>query len=240
MYIVKFCRAPSGLWCGVTEYNGGHVFSAGRTLDDLLKRIKNNLYTTSKGSVSVKAVYIDTKQHDTQEFEKLYRVFMSNMFISKFWKEKNPKKEREPEMYPVRTYLKHKEKPEVLVDAQEKGMRISKKDEFITEMDGDTLVVYVLREVARYKLHSEKKEPAMTAVPVETYKPEPVLDIPFSSPARTSVIQERYAGPQDVPFRHQVDTSITGVVLANAEPESPVLQPDSESQEENLENLTQD
>lgn len=219
MNIVKFCRAPSGLWCGVTEYNGGHVYSAGRTLDDLLRRIKNNLYATSKGTISVRAVVLDSKQYDTYEFEKLYKVFMSNMFVAKFWKEKSPKKEREPEMYPVRTYLKHKEKPEVQVDAQEKAMRISKKDEFVTEMDGDTLVVYVLREVARYKLHGEKKEPAMTAVPVETYIPE---DVPI------------------VPFRHQVDTSITGVVVANADPESPVLQPDSESQEENLDNFTQD
>lgn len=240
MNIVKFCRAPSGLWCGVTEYNGGHVFSAGRTLDDLLKRIKNNLYATSKGSISVRAVVLDSKQHETYEFEKLYKVFMSNMFLSKFWKEKNPKTEREPDMYVPRTYIKRKETPEEQVDTQEKAMRISKKDEFVTEMDGDTLVVYVLREVARYKLHGEKKEPAMTAVPVKTYEPEPVLNIPFSNPARTSVIQERYAGPQDVPFRHQVDTSITGVVLANAEPESPVLQPDSESQEENLDNFTQD
>lgn len=224
MNIVKFCRAPSGLWCGVTEYNGGHVFSAGRTLDDLLKRIKNNLYATSKGSISVRAVVLDSKQHETYEFEKLYKVFMSNMFLSKFWKEKNPKTEREPDMYVPRTYIKRKETPEVQVDTQEKAMRISKKDEFVTEMDGDTLVVYVLREVARYKLHGEKKEPAMTAVPVETYKPDSVLDkvplvVPFRDPASTSIIQQRYA---------------------DVAPESPVLQPDSESQEENLNNFTQD
>lgn len=219
MNIVKFCRAPSGLWCGVTEYNGGHVYSAGRTLDDLLKRIKNHLYATSKGTISVRAVVLDSKQHDTYEFEKLYKVFMSNMFISKFWKEKNPKKEQEPEMYPVRTYIKHKEKPEVQVDTQEKAMRISKKDEFITEMDGDTLVVYVLREVARYKLHGEKKEPAMTAVPVKTYVPDDVPIVPFRDRVSTSIIQQRYA---------------------DVAPESPVLQPDSESQEENLNNFTQD
>lgn len=214
MNIVKFCRAPSGLWCGVTEYNGGHVFSAGRTLDDLLKRIKNNLYATSKGSISVRAVVLDSKQHETYEFEKLYKVFMSNMFLSKFWKEKNPKTEREPDMYVPRTYIKRKEIPEVQVDTQEKAMRISKKDEFVTEMDGDTLVVYVLREVARYKLHGEKKqEPAMTAVPVERYVPKDAPIVPFRDPVSTSIIQERYM---------------------NAESEVPVLQPDSESQEEKL------
>lgn len=228
MYVVKFCRAPSQLWVGVIEYNGGHVFATGNTMDNLMHRMKQAMIT--RYHVSARQIILDTKQHETYEFEKLFKVFMSPIFVGKYWKKKGEPEYKEPA--PMQE--------KVPMGEPDKAMRISRKDEFITEMDGDTLVVYVLREVARYKLHGEKKEPAMTAVPVETYKPEPVLNIPFSNPARTSVIQERYAGPQDVPFRHQVDTSITGVVLANAEPESPVLQPDSESQEENLGKLTQD
>lgn len=208
MYVVKFCRAPSQLWVGVIEYNGGHVFATGNTMDNLMHRMKQAMIT--RYHVSARQIILDTKQHETYEFEKLFKVFMSPIFVGKYWKKKSEPQYKEPAPTPEKAPM----------GEPDKAMRISRKDEFITEMDGDTLVVYVLREVARYKLHGEKKEPAMTAVPVERYVPDDV--------------------PPIVPFRHQVDTSITGVVLANAEPESPVLQPDTESQEENLDNFTQD
>lgn len=212
MYVVKFCRAPSQLWVGVIEYNGGHVFATGNTMDNLMHRMKQAMIT--RYHVSARQIILDTKQHETYEFEKLFKVFMSPIFVGKYWKKKGEPQYKEPVPTPEK----------VPMGEPDKAMRISKRDEFITEMDGDTLVVYVLREVARYKLHGEKKEPAMTAVPVETYKPDSVLDkvplvVPFRDPASTSIIQQRYA---------------------NAEPESPVLQPDSESQEENLDNFTQD
>lgn len=149
MYVTKFCRAPSGNWVGVVEYQGGHIFSAGRTLDDLLKRMKNNVYTTTKGQVSNRQVYIDTKQHDTYEFEKLYKVFMSNMFVSKFWRAKG--KEQEPETHVVTAPLK-----------------APSSYEYITDMDGDEMVVYKLVEVARYKLHGatiKSDEPVVNSDP---------------------------------------------------------------------------
>lgn len=196
MYVVKFCRAPSHLWVGVIEYNGGHVFATGNTMDNLMHRMKQAMIV--RYHVSARQIVLDTKQHETYEFEKLFKVFMSPIFVGKYWKKKCEPQYKEPD--PTQE--------KVPMAEPDKAMRISKKDEFITETDGDTLVVYVLREVARYKLHSKKKQ-----------EPEPVLDIPF---------------------RHQVDTSITGVVLGNADPESPVLQPDTESQEENLNNFIQD
>lgn len=201
MYVVKFCRAPSQLWCGVVEYNGGHIFSAGRTMDDLLKRMKGNVYTTTKGQVANRQIYLDTKQHDTYEFEKLYKVFMSNMFVAKFWKSKDDRQEQEPDTHPVRTYIKRKEEQETQAP---KEIRLSKRDEFVTEQDGDTLVVYVLREVARYKLHNVKPKP------VETHAP--VFDLP-KAVLNTSILDE----PE----------KIHG-------PETPVLQCLTESQAENL------
>ncbi len=152
MYVTKFCRAPSGLWVGVIEYNGGHIFSAGRTLDDLLKRIKNNSYTVTKGQVRNCQVYIDTKQHDTYEFNKLFGVFMSTMFRAKFWNAKDPKKEIEPETY--RTYIKRDEDKKPAEQPRVEPTKKSGSDEFVAEKVGDYMVMYRLVEVARFKLHN--------------------------------------------------------------------------------------
>ena len=180
MAVCKFCRAPSGLWCGVVEYNGGHIFSAGRTLDDLLKRIKNHTHTVTRGELRCAQIYLDTKQHDPYEFAKLYKVFMSTMFVSKYWSSKDPKKEVEPESY--RRYYKSKDdtdtKPIEVKPIEVKPIvRKSKRDEHITEMDGNEIVVYKLVEVARYKLHSATSK---TAEPiVNTDAEQPVLQNDF-------------------------------------------------------------
>ena len=168
MYVVKFCRAPSQLWCGVLEYNGGHIFSAGRTLDDLLRRIKGNAYTATKGQVPNRQVYLDTKQHDTYEFEKLFKVFMSNMFVAKFWRAKDPKKEHEPEMY--RTYIKRDDEPK-----ENKPINVTptERDEHITQIVDGELRVYKLVEVARYKLHTDTRK--MPEWPVNLDATKPVL-----------------------------------------------------------------
>lgn len=167
MAVCKFCRAPSGLWCGVVEYNGGHIFSAGRTLDDLLKRIKNHTHAVTRGELRCAQIYLDTKQHDPYEFAKLFKVFMSQMFVAKYWSAKDPKKEIEPDTY--RKYYKQKDNDESIKPIEVKPViRKSKRDEHITEMDGNEIVVYKLVEVARYKLHtvaSKTDEPVANAGP---------------------------------------------------------------------------
>lgn len=97
MYIIKFCRAPSQRWVGVCEYNGGHVFASGRTIDELVKHMKGMMWFQK---ISAKQIVLDNKQHDTCEFEKLYKCFMSAIFVGRYWKNKN-KPEKEPEKHPV-------------------------------------------------------------------------------------------------------------------------------------------
>lgn len=138
MYNVKFCKGPKGLWIGVTEYNGGHEFATGRTLDMLVKHMKMNM--SSRHSVSARQIILDTKQTDAYEFEKLYKPFMSPIFKGRYWVDKNKGEFQEPMVvidHPVVAYPNP----------------TKKSGEYITETQGQELVVYELREVARYKLH---------------------------------------------------------------------------------------
>lgn len=138
MYNVKFCKGPKGLWIGVTEYNGGHEFATGRTLDDLMKHIK--FCMSRKHNVSARQCILDTKQTDAYEFEKLYKPFMSSIFKGRYWVDKNKGEFQEP-----------KADLEPVVVASPRPTK--KSCEYVTETNGQELVVYELREVARYKLH---------------------------------------------------------------------------------------
>lgn len=138
MYNVKFCKGPKGLWIGVTEYNGGHEFATGRTLDDLMKHIK--FCMSRKHNVSARQCILDTKQTDTYEFGKLYNPFMSPIFKGRYWVDKNKGEFSESETV-----------NQPVVVAYPKPTK--KSGEYITETQGQELVVYELREVARYKLH---------------------------------------------------------------------------------------
>lgn len=140
MYIIKFCRAPSHKWVGMCEYNGGHVFSSGSTMDELVKHMKGMMYLT--GKVSARQLVLDSKQHTTDDFANKYSCFMSPMFFGKFWKDKSGK-EKEPETHPV-------------VNAVVAPLKAPSAYEHITEIKDNELVVYKLVEVARYKLRSTK------------------------------------------------------------------------------------
>lgn len=159
MYIIKFCRAPSKLWFGVIEYNGGHVFSTGKTMDDLVKHAKHAMW---KYGVPAAQIILDTKQHDTYEFEMLYRVFINPKTYGKYFKAKNAPTFVEPAEpvteTPKTTTHKVKERPSFVANT------------YITEEKNGVLIVYGLQEVARYPLHTSKQ----AAVPMISLTEEPV------------------------------------------------------------------
>ena len=81
MITVKFTRNPdSSLWIGWAEYENGTYFASGRTMDKLVYRMKQALW--SKKGVSFRQVYLDTKQStiDDVPMDK-----MSRMFYTKHW-----------------------------------------------------------------------------------------------------------------------------------------------------------
>lgn len=82
MITVKFCRGPKNEYIGWAEYENGHYFSSGRTLDALIKNIKITLYQEKK--ISNRSVILDSKQSELSDCPVQY---MSNMFRGKHWKD---------------------------------------------------------------------------------------------------------------------------------------------------------
>lgn len=91
MYIVEYCRAPSKLWVGKVVHNNGTYYSYGRTLDQMVKNIKNHLYTRAR--VSHSSVILASNQTPTERFETKY---MSKIFHSKYWMDKNGNNSTKP------------------------------------------------------------------------------------------------------------------------------------------------
>ena len=81
MITVKFTKNPDrSLWVGWAEYENGVYFASGRTIDHLVYRMKQCLWT--KKGISFRQVYLDTKQStiDDVPVDK-----MSRMFYTKYW-----------------------------------------------------------------------------------------------------------------------------------------------------------
>jgi hypothetical protein len=144
MYI-KWALAPSGYYICVAEFNNKHYYASGRTVDILEKNIKRTLYMQER----VSATQVHLEQTKSEQIDLQYA---SKMFMAKFVRVK-------PGARPtvVNKTLIAAPKPQY---------------EYITEQDGNEMVVYELREVARYKLHTSK----LVETPVVLTPETPVCD----------------------------------------------------------------
>ena len=142
MHIVEFCRAPSKLWVGKVVHNNGTYYSYGHTLDQMVKNIKNSLY--NKARVSQRSVMLASNQTPTENFETKY---MSKIFRSKYWVDKNGNNPTRPVVKPmVKPVVAHKRKNTQTYDAYEYKV-----------IDGK-LIVYGVVKVAEYNLTKTEVE----------------------------------------------------------------------------------
>lgn len=179
MFRIEFCRAPSNYWIGVTEYNGGHIFASGRTMDVLVKHMKQQVRLVA--NASARQVVLSSTQTDTYEFGKKYKMFMTPIFLGRYWKIKE-EYDGGKELMKVQK-LKPLTSAPVAEPVPEPKQKHAQPGEYITKIKDGVMYVYELREVAKYKLFN---------------------------------------------------TSNFNVDKGFSAPELPVLQSDSESQEENL------
>lgn len=128
---VQWALAPSGYYIAHAVVSNKHYYASGRTSDQLERNIKNTLY--SKERIAFSQVHLEQQKSETLDTK-----FCSTMFRSKFLKPK-PKAE-------TQTVLKH-------------GLIVTPPKpqyEHISEIDHKTgeLVVFELREVARFKMRN--------------------------------------------------------------------------------------
>lgn len=162
MYIVEYCRAPSKLWVGKVVHNNGTYYSYGRTLDQLVKNIKNRLYT--KARVPQSSVILASKQTPTENFETKY---MSKIFHTKYWIDKNWSTS------PAPVVESNSETPQTY-------------DSYDYKVIDGKLVVYGIVKVAEYNLNKTEVETKtqqqigiMNLVEKDSTQPVPDMGIPM-------------------------------------------------------------
>ena len=122
----KWTMAPSGFYIGVVEFNNKHYYAYGRTANHLEKNIATRLYQAER--VSTSQVHLEQKMSDEIDLQYATKVFMSK-FV-------RPKINAQPAV--IGKVLMSAPKPPV---------------EYICEQHGEEMVVYEIKEVARYKTH---------------------------------------------------------------------------------------
>lgn len=122
----KWALAPSGYYIGVVEFNNKHYYASGRTADQLEKNMKRQMWIQEH--VSNSQVHLEQSRSDEIDIS-----FASKIFIGRYVKAKPGRP-----VIATKTKIITPPKPQF---------------EYITEKTDNEMVVYELREVARYKLH---------------------------------------------------------------------------------------
>ena len=137
---VKWTLAPSGFYIGVVEFNNKHYYASGRTTDLLEKNMKRSLYIAER--VSATQVHLEHSKSESLDLQYASRVFMSKFVKSK--------KGAQPAV--VNKTIVTPPKPQV---------------EYVCEQHGDEMVVFEMKEVARYKVH----KPVLALYPERHFDP---------------------------------------------------------------------
>ena len=136
---VKWTIAPSGFCIGVVEFNNKHYYCYGRNSNHLEKNIKMRLY--QKEHISTTQVHLEHERSDEIDLQ-----YADPKFITRFVRPK-------PNAQPVVIGKKVMAEPKPQV-------------EYICEKHDGEMVVYEMKEVARYKMHKrpEIKMPDISVV----------------------------------------------------------------------------
>jgi hypothetical protein len=139
----KWALAPSGFYIAVVEFNNKHYYSYGRTPDHLEKNIATRMYQTER--VSTSQVHLEQNRSDQIDLK-----WASKMFMSKYVRAKT---NAQPAV--IKNVLMSAPKPPV---------------EYICEEKDGEMIVYEMKEVARYKMHKSKDVEARV-IQAEEYIP---------------------------------------------------------------------
>lgn len=139
-------KAPSGYYIAVLEYNNGHYYSYGRTADHLEKNIKTQMY--QKQRISNSMVHLEQQMSESIDMR-----YATQKFITRYYKKRDNGPVIQVPLPPIESYNPQAIEAKLQEKMKEKEVE-DKEKEYVTEIDKDTneMVVYELKEVARYKL----------------------------------------------------------------------------------------
>lgn len=169
--VIKFCRAPSGLWIGWIVKDNAHYWGSGRTMDLMATHVKNTLYSAKKCST---AGYVIASRPST--WDEVPSTLMDKKFKTRAWWGGKGKEQQKVVVVKTKTVTK----PARKAQPQEQY------DYYETKMEGGDLVVFgiIKRQVARYNTLPDGVEPTVTPTDVKVApladstvaEPQPVFD----------------------------------------------------------------
>lgn len=147
----KWTMAPSGNYIGVIEFNNRHYYSYGRTADHLEKNIKVHMY--QKERIAASQVHLEQQMSDQIDLR-----YATQKFVSRYVKAKINRR-------PIMVNRVLMATPEPQEEKKEEAVVETintKEKEYVTDVDVEKneMVVYELKEVARYKLRKNALDKA--------------------------------------------------------------------------------
>lgn len=153
--IVNFILAPSNRYVGWVVYNNGYYFGSANTLSRLLHNVNLSLYRLHKITLRLRLASKPTEK-DEVPMDKMSQHFLtSSYFNHKLTGLLTAEQAKVHERTKVKTEPEPKSEPDAMIEAaKELGVPVMPYDrEFVCEEKDGEMIVYELREFARYKLH---------------------------------------------------------------------------------------
>lgn len=150
----KWTMAPSGYYVAVLEYNNGHYYSYGRNADHLEKNIKTQMY--QKCRISNAMVHLEHQMSDSIDMR-----YASEKFMTRYYKKRINGPVVHVPLPPLESY-----NPQVIEAKLQEKIKENevetKEKEYVTDIDTEKneMIVYELKEVARYKLRKNALDKA--------------------------------------------------------------------------------
>lgn len=181
--VIKFCRAPSGLWIGWIVKDNAHYWGSGRTMDIMATHVKNTLYSAKKCST---AGYVIASRPST--WDEVPSSLMDKKFKTRAWWGGKGKEQQKVVVVKTKTVTK----------PQRKAQPQEQYDYYETKMEGSDLVVFgvIKRQVARYNTLPGGIAPAVAPTEV---KVTPLADSAVVEPQPVSVVT-----PDDAVILNQI------------------------------------
>lgn len=169
--VIKFCRAPSGLWIGWIVKDNAHYWGSGRTMDLMATHVKNTLYTAKKCST---AGYVIASRPST--WDEVPSELMDKKFKTRAWWGGKGKEQQKVVVVKTKTITKQ----------PRKAHQQEQYDYYETKMEGGDLVVFgiIKRQVARYNTLPDGVAPVATPTDVKVV---PLADSAVAEPQPVSV-----------------------------------------------------
>ena len=147
--IVNFILAPSNRYVGWVVYNNGYYFGSANTLSRLLHNVNLSIYRLHKITLRLRLASKPTEKNEVP-LEKMTEHFKTGSYFNHTLTGRLTKEQAQVHKRAIAETESALTEP--ITEPEPISVKPSKREFICEERDGE-MIVYELREFARYKLH---------------------------------------------------------------------------------------